>query len=413
MPTQVRRGYAWIAVNKFIQSMHIGLYERYPQCPDLLRKSWKYIIELPYVSFDAEFSQKPVPTTQKDIEIFYSGRFSLIGPEIVCSIRNSITKLAGLSGVKIINITLSEYNNKVNNNIQNYFQRSKFCIITKADSYSSSAFYHAINSDCIPIVVSDWFVFAFPWLIPYDDFIVRVSEKDFVKDPGYIVKRIKELYHAEKQKEMLAQMAKWKHLISYKPVAIASDSYKEITQTISSQLRNVAAKDKRVGNSEAVANYKLISSQQLDSSVSIIPFELLLLEMHLLYNNGSSILPCISPFECTTYEKSIYSNGIQFSKNEIPESRSYLCQHNSRIIGHYKMVYFMQCVRVLWPLQPGKLKPIDQPNGDKGLSAQDYTLVMNFHNLTPIARAREWSYPDIYPSISKDHKSHILSLSQT
>lgn len=53
MPTQIRRGTIYDTVTQFVTSVHIGHYERYPQCPDLLRKSWKYVVEIPYLPIDS------------------------------------------------------------------------------------------------------------------------------------------------------------------------------------------------------------------------------------------------------------------------------------------------------------------------------------------------------------------------
>ena len=55
MPTQVRRGEAWNTISEFVMSVYIGHYERWPQCPDLLRKSWKHVIELPYIPMTSVF----------------------------------------------------------------------------------------------------------------------------------------------------------------------------------------------------------------------------------------------------------------------------------------------------------------------------------------------------------------------
>ena len=46
---------------------------------------------------------------------------------------------------------------------------------------------------------------------------------------------------------------------------------------------------------------------------------------------------------------------IDIHKYIIPDERSNLCKRVGGLIGHYKIVYFMQCVRILWPLQPGKM----------------------------------------------------------
>jgi hypothetical protein len=40
-------------------------------------------------------------------------------------------------------------------------------------SYSTAFFYDSLHAGCIPIVISDWFVFAFPSVIDYKEFVIR------------------------------------------------------------------------------------------------------------------------------------------------------------------------------------------------------------------------------------------------
>jgi len=39
--------------------------------------------------------------------------------------------------------------------------------------------------------------------------------------------------------------------------------------------------------------------------------------------------------------------------------RSHLCRHSMRLIGSYKIVFWMQCVRILWPLHAGHFRYVD------------------------------------------------------
>lgn len=142
----------------------------------------------------------------------------------------------------------------------------------------------------------------------------------------------------------------------------------------------------------------------------VLPLELLLFELHVLSQNlplplakpvkpfpaalaatpppspfGAAplkrerIFSCETPFHCA-------SNITDFSGTIAPptfmpgiqNTRSYLCTHAHRLIGIYKMVYFQGCVRILWPLRPGHLKPQDVKN----LSPQDKIFVENFHNIS-------------------------------
>jgi hypothetical protein len=57
------------------------------------------------------------------------------------------------------------------------------------------------------------------------------------------------------------------------------------------------------------------------------------------------------------------------------DKRSHLCRNTHRLIGQYKMVYFMKCVRILWPLSPGKFKNTDKAS----MSHEEAEYVLAFH----------------------------------
>lgn len=67
-------------------------------------------------------------------------------------------------------------------------------------------------------------------------------------------------------------------------------------------------------------------------------------------------------------------------KDRLTETRSHLCQHASRIVGHYKIVFFMSCVRILWPPKLCQWKPADL--GPSGVTPTDKDFVEKFHNVT-------------------------------
>lgn len=105
---------------------------------------------------------------------------------------------------------------------------------------------------------------------------------------------------------------------------------------------------------------------------------------------------------------STVNDGYQVKGLFLPayeDRRSHLCRHNGRLIGGYKIVFFMQCVRILWPLQPGAFKPVDNahrfseragnatltiaryrggryPVDPEGISLADMKFVTTFHNAT-------------------------------
>jgi len=459
MPTQIRRGYAWTTVSEFIMSLSLGHYERWPQCPDLLRKTFTYTIELPYVSMTTTImiTTSDIKATDSD-NVFdkrvdddgggddkliksirpylfhFSGNFELFGPELICSVRNSIIDISNRADVFSINVTqIYAKFVGVDRRLMPIISNSTFCLVTKGDSYSTSFFYHAIQLGCIPIVISDWFVFSFPWIIPYDQFILRVSENDFLKNPHYVLDYIKssigmndKLLHA-----MRINMMKYKGLLSYDRISLHSMRHVEM-------LRLDQYYSDMNYNNEVKSNRTIFRT--------ILPMELLLLEMkysqypHQYYNN----IPCTRPNRCSdnAYHHSylnehqsdhrvrssrqrlnnitdyqfieskqkqpshismylsnfttnhiaaandilypvykVKNEGYQVNPLSIPPTisnvfntnydiinnfidiRSHLCRHNTRLIGMYKMVYYMQCVRILWPLQPGKFKPVDNISG--------------------------------------------------
>lgn len=189
MPTPYRRGYVYDTVTKFVTSLQIGHYERWPQCPDLLRKTWTYIVEMPYVPINHDIPQNVLSIGRRPVKLFFAGRLNLWGPERVCSVRNSISSLATIPSSIIANISDYEFYGPTHMKVFELMSNSDFCVVAKADSYSSSSFYHAIQAGCIPIVISDWMVFSFAWIIPYEEFTIRIMENDFLKDPVGAVTR--------------------------------------------------------------------------------------------------------------------------------------------------------------------------------------------------------------------------------
>ena len=56
--------------------------------------------------------------------------------------------------------------------------RSTFCLIPPSEGPESSRLYLAIMAACIPVLMSDDFVGAFPHVLPWSSFTVRVAEAD-------------------------------------------------------------------------------------------------------------------------------------------------------------------------------------------------------------------------------------------
>ena len=139
---------------------------------------------------------------------------------------------------------------------------------------------------------------------------------------------------------------------------------------------------------------------------TIVPFELLLRELYIAQTSEACpkciYMFCHRPKLCDGEVKSLDLG------EQIKETRPHLCQHAGRIIGHYKIVFFMSCVRILWPLRLGQFKPIDLQPG--ALSEKDKKFVLAFHNVSikneageVVAKGRPdgWNYVT-YPVIDEE-----------
>jgi len=474
LKSQVRRGPEYDQVTSFVTSMFLGHYERWPQCPDLLRKGWLGIVEIPYVAL----GEPPGPhagsqeahklgdanrllesadenpyfadymTRKRQTDVLFMGRLNqLYGPELVCSVRWSILDAARSKpdpGLRVINITQSDVSQGVQKRLVDEFSSSKFCIVAKGDSYSSSSLYSAIYAGCIPVVISDWFTYAFPWIIPYQKFVIRFSETNWLMDPLACIEFLKSL-SGENIASRLAIMFRYKDLLQFQPRTMHREA------TI--QLRKLWMREQKLSlttrSTEAAAGATTITSDPTTTANiiattgstdwkyhTVLPLELMLVELAALARNleveqqaasqketrnqpaaasfsnsnviqkqkqfglvvtheHDKIFSCETPFHCA-------SNATDFSGTVAPpvqlpalqNRRSYLCTHAHRLVGMYKMVYWQRCVRILWPLQPGKFKP----NDAKLLPPRDKAFVEHFHNSTSNPRPTGWQlfpYPPL------------------
>lgn len=449
MPTQVRKGAAWESVSAFVMSLSIGHYERWPQCPDLLRKSFKYVVELPYVVPAQDTLPMPSTSTRQHSKasisatasagidkaqaerkymFHYSGNFALFGPEMICSVRNAVINISNRKDTIVVNTTISDASSAYNTALGRTFSaQSVFCLVVKGDSYSTSFLYTALHYGCIPVVISDWYTFSFPWLIPYEKFTLRVTEADFLLNPGFVLDYIRDTIGSNVglTSSMRREMAEYAGLLSYQTVVYGSASYHSLLQH---DVYHSRSKDhgNSVGISRAFSTY--------------IPLELMLLELrynqqpHQHYNN----VPCLRPSMCardhihnTTYiptpveytfpakskarsiphkytevthvngaqtivEKVGYevsNDGYQVKAISLPaydDIRTHLCRHSNRLIGSYKIVYYMQCVRILWPLHPGTFRPVD--NIQRFTNLTNPALVNDANKVGVVARYKGGRY---------------------
>jgi hypothetical protein len=471
MPTQVRKGAAWDSAMSFVMSLTVGHYERWPQCPDLLRKSPKLNVELPYVTTTSDDAVVTEPVTrtmtgERTNMFFFSGNFDLFGPEMVCSVRNAVLSLSSRTDTVIVNATAADAAGPLRlQQTAHYASRSVFCLVAKGDSYSTSFFYLALRYGCLPLVVSDWFVFAFPWAVPYEQFVLRVMEADFLLNPHFVLDHIKNNIASQREllEQMRSAMRRAAPLLSFDRVKADSEHHLSLLRH-DKYLRNITSPyTTSLSLRGSTKGNELNAAQQ---AYTYLPLELLMLEVrysqqpHKYYNS----VPCLRPYMCSDthlpgrmYDASVTeytfpaksnvrsvdvtypatashaltagtsskvgyrvaNDGYQVKGLFLPEyedRRSHLCRHATRLIGSYKIVFFMQCVRILWPLQPGTFRPVDNiqrfspgfdnktqtiaryragryPVDPEGISEHDMRFVSTFHNATKPASWVLTNYP--------------------
>jgi hypothetical protein len=384
LPLAVRKGTAFDTISRFIESVFIGHYERIPQCADILRKSWRHAVEMPYIpllstgrlsseGFSPLSADRASSLKQPAPLFLFSGRMKLYGSDRVCSTRVALLQLVNRSDTILVDVPEDQTIGPPIKSPQFYslLTSSSFCLVTRSNSQTTAFFYEALQASCIPIVISDWFMFPFWWAIPYDEFVIRVKELDFQSDANRVLDFVKRTYNNDRILSMKTSMRKHSSILAFEQQSGRSFSFVQSSKKV------------------------------------ILPFELLLLEMKAALDvlgkadsnqlqilrrdpklNSSKI--CFNPLHCSGRV-----NPVQISSDALVDTRSHLCKHASRLIGAYKIVYFMQCVRMLWSLRPGLLKPVDmgQPSGSK-LSDDEYLFVNRFHNLTPSPPDYRW---ELYP----------------
>lgn len=65
-------------------------------------------------------------------------------------------------------------------NMPHVLKSSSFCPVPRGDSAATRRFYSAIFALCVPVLISDHFPFPFHDMVNYDDFVVRLNERDVV-----------------------------------------------------------------------------------------------------------------------------------------------------------------------------------------------------------------------------------------
>lgn len=415
LPHQQRNGPVYDKVTTFVTNTYIGHYERFHQCPDVLRKGWKGVIEIPYIPLSPVTKRRRKHPQQQsapsDSSVLFAGRLYLFGPERVCSVRTTIASLATPVSAEagrnfemtVVNMTLSVPGSgadkggsgqqatqlrQAEDRVGELYSHHSFCLVSKGDSYSSASLYTAIQSLCVPIVVADWAVFAFNWVVPYHKFVMRISEEDFLRDPEKAIAGVVKYCNEESDgktrvQAMRREMRVWRKVLRY-----SVEAWEEPTAT---RTREYLA-------AFSPAYRPLPLNSDATHAETVLPLELFLLELrykHLEMTErpgapavvaianpapfvGNDSLSCGTPFHCPPFAHVVPpfefpGNG----KSGLPDTRSALCRRAHGLIGMYKMVYFMGCVRILWPLRPGHFKP----NDERALSEEEKAFVTQFHKI--------------------------------
>lgn len=382
LPDQVRKGEIHSTVSTFIENTFLGHYERIAQCADLFRKLWKRVIEIPYIPYHYHVDHSLVVAKSSSPTFLFSGRLRLWGSERVCSVRVAVAQyLRQRTDTTIIEITETETNGPPLQNpvLNEAWHKSTFCLIAKSDSYSTSAFYNAIQHQCIPIVISDWFVFSFWWIVPYSDFVIRISEIDFLRNPNFVLDEISKSVSDDRLRLMRASMKKWASFLQFSipegGVVPSGNGMTPLPMPFQAMLVEIHQALLEISDPNPIkTSYYTGKSDKAPTDISAKAYRQ---HIQSLLPNPDDVIAQRSVF-CR--DPVICSPGVfpmRLTKSP-PDMRPYLCQHSPRLIGYYKIVFFMQCVRILWPLTPGKLLANDlKPSG---LSEQEKTFITIFHN---------------------------------
>lgn len=152
-------------------------------------------IIVPYFAGYDEDTVKLSSNTSKDIFLFFAGSPS-------SDLRVRVIELFTGANIKVLDKTARKVEKNVpyiGNSLSQsivvasksmstaeFFKilyRSKFCLILRGDTTSSSRFFLSINAGCIPIIVSDWIILPYEKIIDYSKFTIQVEESFLLNEP--------------------------------------------------------------------------------------------------------------------------------------------------------------------------------------------------------------------------------------
>ena len=395
----------------------------------------------------------PILHSKSSVSFFSAGSLRLWGPERVCSVRTSLFEVAPRRDVLVIETpedevqllgprALSPRLRDHQYTVLYYLHNTTFCLVTRGDSYSSSFFYNSLMAGCLPVVISDLFTFSFKWLIPYSEFIIRVAENDFIKNPEAVLDHIIASYPSSKVEEMRATMLKYRPYWSYftesrlplgrdrdKDAHLADPLHQLDTNAHSLSLLlplklmlyemamvraesleiNALASTSTMGGEKALSKAQKNQLQRAfcpdvvqycrDSAAKrAVPR--VLCSSHSAHCVGSVLL---SPFHGNV---DIPLDIPAVTRAPHKDSDPYLCKHTHRVVGFYKTVFVNQCVRVLWPLRPGVLtQPVDS-----SITPEERAFLLRFHNVNVTDGRGGFLFKDIFPPPTAQKLDYVLNL---
>jgi hypothetical protein len=73
---------------------------------------------------------------------------------------------------------------------------SKFCLVIRGDTPHSHSLFAAVKAGCIPVIISDWYLFyapPFPATLNMWDFSIFLSEQEFMQHPQAVLASLQDL----------------------------------------------------------------------------------------------------------------------------------------------------------------------------------------------------------------------------
>ena len=124
---------------------------------------------------------------------------------------------------------------------------------------------------------------------------------------------------------------------------------------------------------------------------SMIPVELFLQELKLASTPNNNLhIPCTNPAKCLPAVP-----ALDLRKYTIQSTRSSFCRHVRKLVGYYKLVLNMQCIRLFFPVNPAAhVSPSSMAR--LNLTPKDVNFVRIFHNISG-AQPKGWSLETISP----------------